>query len=80
MTKGNSLTKMECIKALGVLGVQNFRAIVLGLRDEEEMVRRVACETIMSKFRVEEVLEEYGAKESRSVSLICNLKELVSRG
>ena len=33
MTKGTPLTKIECIKCLGYLGVQNFRAIVLGLRD-----------------------------------------------
>jgi hypothetical protein len=35
MTKGQPLAKVECIKCLGRLGVQNFRALVLGLRDED---------------------------------------------
>jgi hypothetical protein len=35
MTRGQVQAKIECIKCLGKLGVQNFRAIILGFRDED---------------------------------------------
>ena len=33
MTKGNSMVRVESAKGLAKLGVQNFRALILGLRD-----------------------------------------------
>jgi hypothetical protein len=53
MTKGQPLAKVECIKCLGKLGVQNFRALVLGLRDEDERVKRAASSTILANFTYE---------------------------
>ena len=52
MTKGQPLAKVECIKCLGRLGVQNFRALVLGLRDDDERVKRAAICTILGSFTV----------------------------
>jgi len=40
---------------LGLLGAQNFRAIVLGLRDDDERVRKAACNTILNNFSVGEI-------------------------
>ena len=57
MTKGTSLTKIECIRCLGKLGVQNFRAIVLGLRDENPKVRTASADTILDNFSAEEIIE-----------------------
>jgi len=45
---------------LGLLGAQNFRAIVLGLRDDDERVRRIACITVLNHFTVEEIISEFG--------------------
>lgn len=33
MTKGRVNCKIECAKGLGLRGVQNFRALLLGMRD-----------------------------------------------
>jgi len=52
MTKGQPLAKVQCIKCLGRLGVQNFRALVLGLRDDDERVKRAASCTILDSFTV----------------------------
>lgn len=41
MMKGQPLAKIECIRCLGKLGPQNFRAVALGLRDEDPRVRTV---------------------------------------
>ena len=56
MTRGHPLAKIECIRCLGRLGVQNFRAIVLALRDSDERVRRVAGETMLDNFEVDRVV------------------------
>ena len=77
MTRGHSLAKMECIRCLGKLGVQNFRAIVLGLRDNDERVRRMAEETILDNFTADRVVEQFGGRES--ISLLVNLKEVQAR-
>ena len=53
MTKGQSLAKIECIRCLAELGVQNFRAVVLGLRDCDERVRRAAGDAILDHFKAE---------------------------
>ena len=76
LTKGQPLAKMECIRCLGKLGVQNFRAVVLGLRDADERVRRVAGDVILDNFDVREVLNEFGGA-SYSMGLVCNLKEML---
>jgi HEAT repeat protein len=54
--------------------VQNFRAVILGLRDEDDRVRRAASQAILGNFSVEEILEEYGGRENHSMSLLCNLR------
>lgn len=79
MTKGQPLAKMECIRCLGLLGVQNFRAIILGLRDEDERVRRMSSETILNNFSPEDIVSEYKGRKSHSISLICNLKEILNQ-
>ena len=33
------VTRNECVKGLAMLGINNFRSILLGLRDNEESVR-----------------------------------------
>ena len=55
------------------MGVQNFRAVVLGLRDFDERVRRAAGDAILDHFKAEEVIEEFGGKSS-SLGLACNLR------
>lgn len=77
LTKGSSQTKIECLRCLGKLGVQNFRAVVLGLRDTDERVRRVAGEVIVDCYEVREVLREFGGG-SYSMGLVCNLREVLS--
>lgn len=77
LTRGGVLTRMECVRCLGRLGVQNFRAMILGLRDSEEKVRRVAGDTILDHFMVEEIVEEFIGKSTYSLSLVCNLKEVI---
>ena len=57
MTKGQPLAKIECIRCLGKLGVQNFRALVLGLRDEDERVKKAASSTILGNFTCEDIVE-----------------------
>lgn len=52
LTRGGVLTRMECVRCLGRLGVQNFRAMILGLRDTEERVQRAAGDAILDNFRV----------------------------
>ena len=59
--------------------MQNFRAIVLGLRDDCEKVRKVANETILRSFNLEDILNEYKDNPNHSISLVCNLKEAMLR-
>ena len=33
MTKGRTNCKIKCAKGLGLRGIQNFRALLLGMRD-----------------------------------------------
>jgi hypothetical protein len=77
MTKGLPLAKIECIKCLGRLGVQNFRALVLGLRDEDERVKRAASATILGCFTPEDIVEEFKERENHAISLVCNLTEIL---
>ena len=58
------------------LGVQNFRAIVLGLRDPDPRVRKAASDSIVDTFRPEEIIEEFGGQGS-SLGLVCNLREIL---
>ena len=51
MTKGSSLVRIESAKGLGKLGVQNFRALILGLRDEDAKVKKVTTEVILKNFK-----------------------------
>ena len=39
MTKGRANCKIQCAKGLGLRGIQNFRALLLGMRDMSEKVR-----------------------------------------
>lgn len=56
--------------------MQNFRAIVLGLRDSDERVRRVAGDVIVDCFELKDVLKEFGGA-SYSMGLVCNLREVL---
>jgi hypothetical protein len=62
---------------LGKLGVQNFRAVVLGLRDADERVRVVAGDVILDNFELRDVLREFGGA-SYSMGLVCNLREVLT--
>lgn len=62
---------------MGQLGVQNFRAIVLGLRDADDRVRRVAGDVILDCYELREVLREFGGA-SYSMGLVCNLREVLN--
>jgi HEAT repeat protein len=50
VAKGNQLIKIESIKGLAKLGIQNFRALILGLRDDDAVVRQTAIEVILDSF------------------------------
>lgn len=80
MTRGQPLAKIECIRCLARLGVQNFRALILGLRDEDERVRRAATSAILEEFTSEEIASHFKAKEHSSISLLCNLKDVLGKG
>ena len=43
MTKGKVNCKVQCAKGLGQRGVRNFRALLLGMRDPHEKVRKQCC-------------------------------------
>jgi len=44
------------------MGVQNFRALLFGLRDVEENVRNSTAKAIRSNFTVENIIEEFKNK------------------
>ena len=60
--QGATLDKNIVERCLAQLGVQNFRAIVLGLRDPDPRVRKAAFHSIVDTFRPEEIVEEFGVK------------------
>ena len=80
MTKGNPMVRVESAKSLGKLGVQNFRALILGLRDEDQTVRKTTSEAILSNFSPEDVTIYYSKKTQQIGSLLCNLKDILMGG
>jgi hypothetical protein len=47
MTKGSLYTKIESANCLGKLGVQNFRALILGIRDPHYKVKKASSMSII---------------------------------
>ena len=47
MTKGRVNCKIECAKGLGQRGIQNFRALLLGMRDMNDKVRQQCSLSIL---------------------------------
>eukprot|EP01017_Pseudomicrothorax_dubius_P042162 TRINITY_DN6841_c0_g1_i5.p1 TRINITY_DN6841_c0_g1~~TRINITY_DN6841_c0_g1_i5.p1 ORF type:complete len:898 (-),score=219.15 TRINITY_DN6841_c0_g1_i5:408-3101(-) len=55
----NATIRVECAKGLGMMGVQTFRALLFGLRDVDEAVRKATSQTLRSRFAVADVIAEY---------------------
>jgi hypothetical protein len=53
MTKGKFYCKLQCVKGLALRGVQNFRALILGMRDSNEKIHKLCGKLILDKFTVE---------------------------
>lgn len=43
----NLLVRNECVKGLAMLGIANFRSILLGLRDNEALVRSTTEQVLL---------------------------------
>ena len=80
MTKGSPNVRVESAKGLAKLGVQNFRALILGLRDEDPKVRKIANEMILKNFDSEAIVGHYSKKTNQTAALLCNLKDILSNG
>jgi hypothetical protein len=78
MTKGRTNCRIQCAKGLGLRGIQNFRALLLGMRDLREKVRTSCCDSILDNFELEEIFNEYKGKSSQCISLIYNIKDLLA--
>lgn len=59
ITKGSPLVRIQSAKGLGKLGVQNFRALILGLRDEDPQVKKISADVILESFTTEDVVSYY---------------------
>lgn len=77
MTRGSINCKLQCAKGLGLRGVHNFRALLLGMRDINEKVRRECCSSILQNYNLHDIVHEYKEKSSQCVSLIYNIKDLL---
>lgn len=80
MTKGNPMVRVESAKGLARLGIQNFRALILGLRDDDISVRKTASTVILNSFTPEDVASYYFKKPQQIPSLLCNLKDILLSG
>ena len=47
MTKGRVNCKIQCAKGLAKKGVHNFRALILGIRDQHKKVRVQCSKSIL---------------------------------
>ena len=62
------------------LGVQNFRALILGLRDDDANVRKITSDVILENFTPDDVAIFYSKKRQQVASLLCNLKDILMGG
>lgn len=62
------------------MGVQNFRALILGLRDDDQIVRKTTSEVILANFKPDDVGIFYSKKRQQVASLLCNLKDILMGG
>ncbi len=74
------MVRIESAKGLARLGIQNFRALILGLRDDDAMVRQTTTTVILNSFSPEDVCSFYSTKHQQLPSLLCNLKDILSSG
>ncbi|KAL4445474.1 hypothetical protein ABPG74_004548 [Tetrahymena malaccensis] len=72
----NPIIRQECAKGLGALGVQNFRALLFGLKDVNEGVRKSTALAIKSNFVAEQIIEEFSDKQNQRPALLCNIKDI----
>jgi hypothetical protein len=77
MTKGRVNCKIQCAKGLAKKGVQNFRALILGIRDHHEKVRIQCTKSILEHFAIQDVINEYEDKKTQFISLVYNIKDLI---
>lgn len=62
MTRGSINCKLQCAKGLGLRGVHNFRALLLGMRDINEKVRRECCSSILQNYNLYDIVPQYKGK------------------
>lgn len=60
--------------------MQNFRALILGLRDEDSQVKKISADVILGEFSVEDIVSYYSMKANQAISLLCNLKDMLISG
>lgn len=48
----NPVVRSECVKGLSQMGAQNFRAILFGLRDNDQRVRVATSNAILSYLHI----------------------------
>lgn len=73
----NPQIRSECAKGLGALGPQNLRALLFGLRDIEEPVRKATTLAIRSNFTTDSIVEEFKDKQNKVPALLCSIKEII---
>lgn len=70
--------RIESVKALAKMGVQNFRAIIFGLRDSDDRVRRATAQAILNNFNKNDIIKEFKKRDNQIPQLICHLRDLVA--
>lgn len=73
----NPVIRSECAKGLAIMGPQNFRVLLFGLRDLEEIVRISTLNSILKRFDVDIIVEEFSHKISSIPALILALREII---
>lgn len=73
----NPIIRSECAKGLAIMGPQNFRVLLFGLRDLEEIVRIATLNSILKNFDVDTIIEEFSHKMSSIPALILALREII---
>ena len=74
------MVRIESAKGLARLGIQNFRALSLGLRDNDPQVRQAAANAIINTYSCDEIVHYYTTKLKQVPSLLCGLKDTLSAG
>ncbi len=73
----NPLIRSECAKGLAMMGPQNFRVLLFGLRDLEEIVKTSTLNAILKNFTANLIIEEFSNKISSIPALILALREII---